>query len=572
MKTLRFWLFALLAVTLLPVTAQAQDEEDTNPTDGEPAWPVLTINLSSIDRVREHIDFVFGLIDRPEITDLVNAQLANVRDLKGIHPEKPGGLMIFLSEGLAPLPIPVAYVPVEDIGELTQTVETMGAQIDAVPGEEGYYEFIPRNGATQYVVLDNGYAFFGASRDSIDREFARPEVFAAKISNQYDICISANLSKTPKAVRKLVLGTIRVSSQASMQQRDNEPEAAYKIRRAGAESNLEFIEQLLTEGEEATLGFKVDPAKKQAYLELVVRAQDDSNFADELLEATGKTSSFHAAIDETVPISVSYSANIPERDRKTLLAIFDAGVLGANRELSNLPEETLDEDIPQLEGVRAIFDSLRATTKEGHLDAFVQMFGEPPEKFVLVGGIKLLDAEGFGVGLTDLLQRARSSDSDTEIEMSVASHGDVVFHRLTGKEGPNRRDQRLFGDKPAMYVGTGHGAVWFAIGGEQAVPTLGTAIDKVVASGSAPPARQLSPFQFVMNMNHFVRMNAATRENPGRFNELATEAFDQTGSDMLRLDGKAIENGFRIRLQFENGFLRLLGMGIAARIDRSQDL
>ena len=571
MKTLRFWLFALLAVSLLPSAVRAQDE-DTRTADEEPVWPVLTINLSSINRVREHIDFLFGLVDRPEITDLVDAQLANVRDLKGLNQDKPGGLMIFLSGGLAPLPIPVAYVPVEDIGELTQTVETMGAQIDAVPGEEGYYEFIPRNGATQYVVLENGYAFFGASRDSIERDFAHPEVFAAKISNQYDICISANLSKTPKDVRKLVLATIRASSQASMQQRDNEPESAYKIRRAGAESNLKFIEQLLTEGEEATLGFKVDPVKKQAYLELVIRAQDDSNFADDLLATTAESSYFHAAVDETVPISLSYSANIADQDRNTLLAILDAGVVGANRGVAELPEDTPEEDIPQLASVRAIFDSLRATTKEGHLDAFVQMFGEPPEKFVLAGGIKLLDAESFGVGLADLLERARSSDSETDIELSVASHGDVVFHRLTGKDGPNRRDERMFGSKPALYLGTGHGAVWFAIGGEQAVPTLGTAIDKVLASQSAPPIRKLSPFQFVLNANHFVRMNAATRENPGRFNQLASEAFDATGSDVVRLDAKAIENGFRIRLQVENGFLRLLGMGIAGRIDRSQDL
>lgn len=573
MKTLRLWLLAPIAVSVLLSSAvQAQDEEPTT-DDAEAAWPVLTVNLSSVNRVRDHIDFLFNLVDRPEITDLLNAQFANIRDLKGLNHDKPAGLMVFLSDGLAPFPIPVGYMPVDDIGELTQTVETMGAQIDAVPGEEGYYELIPRNGATQYVVLDNGYAFIGANRESIDREFARPETFAAKITNQYDICISANLSKTPKAIRKLVLGTIRASSQASMQQRDEEPDAAYEIRRAGAESNLKFIEQLLTEGEEATLGFKIDPTKQHAFLELVVRAQKDSNFADELLAAAGKVSYFHAAIDETVPMSVSYSANLAEQDKKTLLALLKFGEPATNRGIAKLPEETLPEDVPQLESIKALFDSLRATTKEGHLDAFVQMFGEPPEKFVVAGGIKLLDVDGFGVGLTDLLERARSSDSETDIELSVASHGDIVFHRLIGKEGPNRRDQRLFGDKPALYVGTGYGAVWFAVGGDQAVPTLGAAIDKVLASQSSPPPiRKLAPIQFVINANHFVRMNSASRETPGRFNELASTAFEAGGSDVLRVDGKAIENGFRMRVQVEHGFLRLLGMAIAGRIDRSQDL
>ncbi len=581
--TYRVWVCLLLAaVSLCSVAVHAQDTE-AEATDETAAWPVLTINLASIDRARGHVDFLFNLIDRPEISDLINAQLANFRDLKGLNHESPAGLMIFLSEGLAPLPIPVAYLPVSDIGELTQTVATVGAQIDAVPNEEGFYELTPRNGVKQHIMLHDGYAYIGASFDSVDRDFARPEAFAGGLSNRYDICISANLAKTSKSVRKLVLATIRASSQASMQQRDNEPVAAYEMRRAGAESNFRFVENLLTDGEEVTLGFKLDQLKQHAYLEVTVRAVPDSDFAGQLLEATGTPSYFHAAIDETVPMSLSYSANLAEADRKTFLTMVKFGEPEANRGIAELPADTLPEDIPQLETIKAMFSSLRATVREGHLDGFVQMFGEPPEKFVLLGGVKLLDASDFGIGLTDLLERARKSESNTDIELSVASHGDVVFHRLIGKEEPNQRDRRLFGDKPALYVGTGNNAVWFAIGGDDAIPTLKAIIDKVTDSqGSPPPLQDTKPFQFVLNMNHFVRMRNPERENPGgenprrgnrgRFGEMALEAFNEAGSDVLRVDAKAIENGFRIRMQVENGFLRLLGSMIAGRIDRSQDL
>lgn len=564
--------FVLASSCLLNNGLMAQDKE-RDETDPEAVWPVVTINLASIDRARGHIDFLFKLIDRPEMSDLVNAQLANVRDLKGINHDSPAGLMIFLSPGLVPLPVPVGYLPVDDIGELSQTAATVGAQIDAVPGEEGFYELTPRNGVKQFILLEDGYAYVGASRESVDRYFARPESFAGALSNRYDICISANLAKTSKEVRKLVLATIKSSSQASMQQRDEEPEAAYQVRRAGAESNFRFIENLLTDGEELTLGFKVDPEKQHAFLELVVRAKPDSGFATELLNAAGKPSHFRAAIDESVPLSFSYSAGLSEPDRKSLLAMVKFGEPEVNRGIAELPRETLPEDIPQLEAVKSLFRSLQATVKDGHLDGFVQMFGKPPEKFVLLGGVKLVDANSFGVGMTDLLERARKSDGNTDIELSVASHGDVVFHRLTGRREPNQRDRRLFGDKPALYVGTGRDALWFAVGGENAIPTLKVAIDKVVASqGSQPPVQKLTPFQFVMNMNQFVRMRNENRETPGRFGELAKDAFSGAGSDVLRVDGKAIENGFRVRMQVENGFLRLLGSLITGRIDRSQDL
>jgi len=572
----------LAAVSLFSVTLNAQDtERETD--DEKAAWPVLTINLASINRARGHVEFLFDLIERPEISDLFNAQLANFRDLKGINHDSPAGLMIFLSEGLVPLPIPVAYLPVSDIGELTQTVATVGAQIDAVPNEEGFYELTPRNGVKQHIMLHDGYAYIGASFDSVDRDFARPEAFAGGLSNRYDISISANLAKTSKSVRQLVLATIRASSQASMQQRDNEPVAAYEIRRAGAESNFRFVENLLSDGEEVTLGFKVDPIKQHAYLDLTVRAAPDSDFAAQLLEATGTPSYFHAAIDETVPMSLSYSANLAEADRKTFLTMVKFGEPEVNRGVAELPADTLPEDVPQLETIRSLFSSLQATIKAGHLDGFVQMFGEPPEKFVLLGGVKLVDAGGFGVGVSDLLERARKSESNTDIELSVASHGDIVFHRLTGREEPNQRDRRLFGDKPALYVGAGNEAVWFAVGGDEAIPTLKAIIDKVAASqASPPPIQETKPFQFVLNMNHFVRMRNLERENPdnqnprrgnrGRFGEMALEAFSEAGSDVLRVDARAIENGFRVRMQVENGFLRLLGSMIAGRIDRSQDL
>ncbi len=53
---------------------------------------------------------------------------------------------------------------------------------------------------------------------------------------------------------------------------------------------------------------------------------------------------------------------------------------------------------------------------------------------------------------------------------------------------------------------------------------------------------------------------------------MALDAFDDAGSDILRIDGRPIENGFRVRLQFERGFMRLLAMAISRQIDRNLDL
>lgn len=592
-------------------TAIAQDEKSTE-SSREVARPVITINLASIDTALKRADYLFASIERPEISDLISFKLADVRDLKGINRELPAGVMIFLSEGIVPLPNPVGYLPVDDIGQFGQTIETVGAQLKKLPDAEDLYELIPPRGVSQFVSWQNGYVFIGQSLDTVDRPFANPAVFGKTLAEKYDLCASANLRNTPDHIRELLLATLRNSTQAAMQQRDNEPEGAYRIRRAQAEGNLHTVESVLKDGEELTLGFKVDEENNQAFLELVVRAKPDTAFAEELIEAVGKPSRFAPALDDTVPLSLSVSAMLNEYNRKTLSELFSVGQQEISRELSQLPPDTPKEEIPQLDSVRSLFDSMRATIKAGHLDGFLQFFGNVDDKFVLVGAVKLVNASGFGNGLAAILERASKFSGDTEIELAVASHGDVVFHRIKG----NRQsvgEQVMYGGTPSFYVGTDSQAVWFAVGGENALSTLRTAIDKVNAGQQQAPDQEQAPFEFVMNMNHWVKLQsqgmeaararaeearaaaeAAAKEagqptanpeqrqrdserNPRRargprFNELAGQAFEAPGSDVLRIDSRPIENGFRMRAQFENGFLRLIALAIAGQIDRQTDL
>ena len=537
-----------------------------------PAYPVVTVCVASVDRIMDNIGYVFGEVERPEVMDLIGAGLANVRDLEGLDRTKPGGLMIFVSEGLIPLPIPVGFLPVSDIGELGQTFTSMGAQLKPIPGEEDRYELIPRRGPTSFLVMQGDYAFIGQNEESINRTFASPEEFAGPLANRYDICASANLQKTPKAVRDLILITIKNSAQASMQRRDDEPEAVYNLRRSQSEGNLHFVESILRDGEELTLGFKVDHTAKNAGLELIVKATPNSPFAKELKEGIAKPSYFAPAIDDSVPLSGSISVIMDKQGRKTMLDLFNLTEQESNRGLAGLPKDTAVEDIPGLKSTQDLFDALRETIKEGHLDGFVQFFGEPGEKFVVVGGIKVVNAGAFGSGLSEVIEKASRTDANMEVELGVDSYGDIVFHKLSSKNR-NPGDKRMFGEESALYFGTDNQALWFTVGGDAAMPTLRAAIDRITAGSDTGLRRdELAPFQLIVNLTEWININQSDRDQPGRFAALALEAFDADGSDIARLDARTLKNGFRVRIQVENGFLRLLGLAVASRIDGSQDL
>lgn len=558
---------ALVAIILVDGgTSSAQDDEDT------PAHPVVTVCVAGVDNIMDHIGYVFGEVERQETMDLIGAGLANVRDLEGLDRTKPAGVMIFVSEGLIPLPIPVGFLPVKDIGELGQTFGTMGAQLNAVPGEEDRYELIPRRGPTSFVVLQGDYAFIGQNEESINRTFALPEEFAGPLASRYDFCVSANLRKTPKAVRDLILMTIKNSAQASMQRRDDEPEAAYNVRRSQSEGNLHFVENVLRDGEELTLGFKVDQTAKNASLELVVKATPGSSFARELKDGIAKPSYFASAIDESIPLSGSISFMMDKLGRKTMLDLFNLGEQESNRGLAGLDRDVVVEDIPGQQATQDLFDALRETIKEGHLDGFVQFFGEPGEKFVIVGGVKLKNSSAFGSGLSDVLEQASRTDANMDVELGVDSYGDIVFHRLSSRNR-DAGDKRMFGQESALYFGTDNQALWFCVGGDAAIPTLRTAIDRIAAGNDTGLRRgELAPFQVIVNLTEWININQSDGDQSGRFAALALEAFDANGSDVIRADARLLKNGFRVRIQFENGFLRLIGLAISGRIERRQAL
>jgi len=564
-------LTALVVILPLQVWAQGTTTKTKKDRPAQVAKPLVIFNVASINRLLDDAAFIFKEIDRPELMDFVGAGLANLRDFKGIDREKSGGLMIFLAEGLLPQPVPIAFVPVTDIGELNQTLANTPVKLQKSPDAEDRYELIPQNGPKQYVRLVHGYALITQTAEHLEREFANPADFANPLSNRYDVAVSLNLKSTPDGVKTLLLGALRASTQAGMQQRDGEADGAYRFRKAQTEGNLHFFEGVLKDGEEATIGAKVDREQRKASLELIVRAKADTAFAKELMGAA-KPSYFAAAIDSNVPLSLSISGEIQETQKKQYREFFAVGELESNRGFAKLPATAKKDEIPELESLKSFFASLKATSEAGHLDGFMQFHGDPEKSFSIIGGVRLIEARKFGEGLQDILTRLKNETTPFSIELGATSYGEVVFHRLT-PNSVGQSEQRVYGEKPAGYIGTDNNAVWFAFGGDDAMTKLKATIDKVEASKAhAPKTDDLAPFQLVLNLSQWVKLNANKVEKPGPLNELAQKAFNDAGNDVLRMDVRPIENGFRMRVQVENGFLRLLGLGIARAIDGRQEL
>jgi hypothetical protein len=197
----------------------------------------------------------------------------------------------------------------------------------------------------------------------------------------------------------------------------------------------------------------------------------------------------------------------------------------------------------------------------------VRFTGEPPGRLVVVGGVQLGEGSRLADDLPELLRALAGARKNGSVQMAAERHGGVLLHRIAGNAPPPNA-QRLFGASPALYVGADPRALWFALGGETALPMLRQTMDRVNASGGGTQrSRQDAPLRLDVHAGQWVATLGSDLGNSPAERELMRNAFAR-GQDTARIDVATSENGLRLRLELQEGFVRLVGLGIVRQMDR----
>ena len=558
-----------------PPVASADELADDAPLAGP---PVAVLNVASVERVLEDVDYLFGSVDRGDMSDVVDGLLGNLGDLKGLERGKPFGAMLFLKPALVPQPVPVGYLPVADIGALTKTVELGPVTTKKITDDS--YEIIGRRG-TLYARLIGGYAFVASEEEVLDRELPDPVTEFAALTTRYDVAVDVHPENVPPGMRDLFLGLVRTQMQANLQQRDDESNAAHALRKSQGMSNLRMVEAFLKETRSITLGLDTSPQNRKAVLELVIEAVPGTLYLETLQGLAEEPSRFAPLLNDDLPLSFSINSRIDDHGHQLLTELFDLGknqvarlLTRLNRGETGAPEPAGDP--PAAESVvdpaasavaDKIFGPLKQTVDERNLDLFAQFRGDVERKFVMIAGAEVLGAAGMESAVRELIDRARAANPDGEdafdVQYDAGQAGGVSLHKLTGRK-IRESERRMYGDEFAVYFGFDSNAIWIAIGGPQAVTELDTAIGRIEEAGPVERNQTAAPFQIVVTANRWVGIG----DNKAN-SEMAREAFSE-GGDSLRIDFKPTEKGGRLRVEIEEGFIRLLGLGVARRYDESQ--
>ncbi|HVJ67710.1 MAG TPA: hypothetical protein VM510_06995 [Caulifigura sp.] len=551
----------LIAFVVFPVLARAQAPAADPPAEQSgPHVPFAVLNIASVDRLLKDTEFMFRSINRPDVYEFAMSILAGqANDLKGVDRTKPVGVMMFLEPGFPPKPMPVMYMPASSADEFIKTA-ALGKMTFEKIGENKFEVKMPRGPGKQIALFSDGLMYLTPSEILINDQLPDPIKLSETLTSRYDVALSLRVNSVPPLLRDVFVTFLRTSTEAEMQRRDGEGEGEYRFRKANAQSTMEALEELLTQVDEITIGWDGNEAAKKGVLELTVQAKPDSDYAKNVKDMAGRPSMFHIAAEDTgKPLTANASWRLNKRERRNAAELVEAARIKMTEELTKIMKDVT--------GVNTLCDVAAATVAAGHMDLFVQVAVPEPGKFVVLGAVKLQGANSAAPALVNVFQQIpEDAQKELSIETNLDSHQGVAFTRFSPK---NKEDVKFFGGVPAFWCGAGQEAFWFTFGADTAFNTLRDTMDRVLTSGPAPGG-QSDPFTVIIRRAAWQSLTP----NPERRNEvvrheLVTQAFDQS-NDALKIYTRPTENGIRTRLEFQEGFIKILALFLARQYDSSQ--
>lgn len=542
--------------------------------------PLITINVASVEQILSDIDFIFELAERPEIAEIASASLANVNDLEGIDQNKNLGVELYLKTGLIPQPVPTMYLPVTKVRTFLDTLEKL------IPGDE---ETINKSADRDDLYIINGrrgesiirfqddYAhmlFQGVENEtSLDmissRDFGDPSQKLQNLTDNYDLSFKIDLNAIPELMRTTFLGFFRTAIETQLQQRDGESNTAYELRRMSGKQNLENIEYFLSEGQEMVFGGRIEKEEKRGVVDMLIKARPNSDLARAVKNIPGKASYFSVITSrENLPLAISASMNLAQRDRKIYQKYLDY----FEKELS-VQFLTEEERLQNTNSVQQFFSPVKTMVDKGHIDVFAQLVSTPTKKFALIGGIKVAPSPNLPAALLDIINRIdQLPDNKAHIFTNAETVQGIALHQLQPEtKTADDRQQRFLGGVPSLYIGADNEVIWFAMGTEIAVAALNEAIETInTATPEARKEQRTAPMQMEFHIRPWLNLFSEAEIQESGVMKILDSAF-QKENDLVLVTTQPTETGVRTRLQFDEGYLKLLGIAISKQFDRNQE-
>lgn len=290
------------------------------PPAGKP-WFVLCI--SSIEQLHTNLDAALMAADRPELAEVLAAQLAQWRHLAGIDRSRPAGLVRFWPLSPQGMGEEVLFLPTTHPEELLKTM-TFGVVEYTRRSEEHYV--IARPEIPYHVLIRHQVGWFGDRPATLWACSNEAADWTRLLVQQHDIGALWDLRQIPAAQRQATAETWRTALLPALQRRDHEPDEQYLWRRSWMEPLFELVPLAIQQTRRLLLRAKWDSDAHRLQVDFDLEAEPHSEWLHSLRQWRPRRSSWQKLLDEEEARSAGIVLGLPAVAKTDLRQNFDGQV------------------------------------------------------------------------------------------------------------------------------------------------------------------------------------------------------------------------------------------------------
>ena len=520
--------------------------------------PVLVVSFSGLDRLWEDADFLGKLAGVSNLSDNVKqilaAQTGGVPGVPGVDAKRPLGLVVQTNGADF---IVAGYLPVVDLQKMLDWLQTRGVE----PEKQGTaYRVDMPNGQSLFLAQKGDWAVISVSPEALDQASANPPQELDQLASIYDLGVAAYIGNIPPMWKQLGLAMIQQGVQTAMEQQPDQTDEQFAAQKAMIQRSFEQMQQAINEMDRILIGVQIDAAASVIGLDIETTILPGTQSAQELaLNKNLKTklagfiaSDATAALRETVkagPRSITQFKDSLSQYESMINSSFD-------KDTNLKPREK--KLLKQL--LSMFFNSLVETVEKDQLDIAMSVKLDSKSCEGLMA-MTLVNPEEVENTVAEILKQAAKDNPDFAkvLKLNAEMYKGVRLHVVelpadALKEAPQALKD-IFGSNAGAVIGFSENLVCMAFG-PNPVSILKNALDQ---SASEVAVDKIFEFSLAVKpLIEFVQV-AASEEWGEEERQLAEQLLASAGTkDRVTMDGVLIENGSRVRIEFQEGVLKVL--------------
>ncbi len=516
---------------------------------------VVTVSFSGYDEVLSDVEYLGKLADNPNLKGMVEGPLMMMTQgegLKGLDKSQPWGAIVQTDGQQFPV---LVFVPVKDLGQLVGLLENLTGE--APEAEDGVYE-IATDGPTVYVTEKSGWAFISNERDTLDDVPSDPTELLGELNEKYDLAVKASVQNVPEMFRQMFVAQLKMGAGAAMMQLPGEGDEDYAIRKGLATQGIDQLVTMINELDEVLLGFSIDQESGTSFLDIEITAVEGTDTAAQFAQLKEMQTNFAGFNLPEAAVVGNWASMLSDADvtqtKSTLATV-------RTRALKELENQGLSDDEVKIaqDLLGDLLDVIEKTIEGKKTDGGMALVLKPGAPTVVIGGT-IAEGAKLEKVLKQVVDIAKGEIGELGnlIKLDAETHEGVTFHTITVPV-PDEEAAAVLGQTVQVVIGLSEESFYLAAGGEAAA-----VLKQIIDASKADAGKQIAPMRISAALTPILKFAAEAADEDAKpmIAQFASILEQSEGKDHVTVVSKAIENGGQVRLELEEGVLKLIGTAI----------